>query len=107
MHTQPPGTLYMRRKIVIFQGVKLQICAKFGAISAITRKKYLRKFDVCVDACVKFTNLHFFAQNREFGACVDACAKLRQFCAKIALLCLYTEFTCPFLTEVRVAEWLE
>ncbi len=42
-------------------------------------KKYLRIFDVCVDARVEFANLLFLRKKREFCACVDAyvdaCAK--------------------------------
>ncbi len=41
-HTQQPETLYMKRRIVIFLSARLQICATFGAISAIAQKNLQR-----------------------------------------------------------------
>ena len=79
----------------------MQICAKIGAIGAIAQKKYLRKFDACVDACVKFThklckipvsvcahtpivrNLCAYANCAQFVRIRQFCAfvRIRQFCA--------------------------
>ncbi len=84
--TQPPETPYMRRKIVIFLSAGLQICANFGAISAIAKKQSMRKIDVCVNARVKFAQILYQKSKLirliflcKFNACVDACVKIPRF----------------------------